>query len=38
MDRFLHDYYDERGWDEEGKPALEKLLDLKLEEVAEKLW
>jgi aldehyde:ferredoxin oxidoreductase len=34
VDRFLQDYFDERGWDQEGKPSLEKLLDLGLERVA----
>jgi aldehyde:ferredoxin oxidoreductase len=38
LDRFIHDYYDERGWDEGGRPTLEKLLDLGLEEVAGTLY
>jgi aldehyde:ferredoxin oxidoreductase len=36
--RFLRDYYEERGWDEKGRPTVEKLLDLGLEEVAEALY
>jgi aldehyde:ferredoxin oxidoreductase len=38
LDRFILDYYDERGWDEGGRPTLEKLLDLGLEEVAGTLY
>lgn len=35
---YLRDYYHERGWDEEGRPTLEKLLDLELEDVAGALY
>lgn len=36
--KFLDDYYEERGWDvEKGVPTREKLLDLGLKSVAEDL-
>lgn len=38
VDQFLLDYYDERGWDAEGRPTMEKLLDLGLEDVAQGLY
>jgi aldehyde:ferredoxin oxidoreductase len=37
-DRFLDDYYEERGWDvERGIPTREKLLELGLEDAAEEV-
>jgi len=37
-DRFLDDYYQERGWDvETGIPTREKLLELGLPEAAEEI-
>jgi aldehyde:ferredoxin oxidoreductase len=33
----LHEYYEARGWTEEGKPSHEKLIELGLEAVAEQL-
>jgi aldehyde:ferredoxin oxidoreductase len=38
VDQFLLDYYEERWWDAEGRPTLEKLLDLGLQEVAGGLY
>ncbi len=37
-DKLLDDYYRERGWDGEGRPTREKLLELGLEDVARDLW
>ncbi|RLG00632.1 MAG: hypothetical protein DRN47_01035 [Candidatus Wolframiiraptor sp.] len=34
----LKTYYQLRGWDESGKPTKEKLISLRLEDVAEKLY
>lgn len=34
----LKTYYQLRGWDESGRPTREKLISLRLEEVAEKLY
>ena len=34
----LRSYYRLRGWDERGWPTREKLLELGLEEAAEKLY
>src|SRR6266545_6467182 len=35
----LNAYYEARGWDlDSGKPSKEKLLDLRLDDVAEDLW
>jgi len=36
-ERFLDDYYEERGWSGRGIPTKEKLLDLGLKEAAEEL-
>jgi len=37
-DRFLDDYYQERGWDvDKGIPTREKLLELGLAEAAEEM-
>lgn len=36
--RLLKLYYRKRGWDEDGKPTKEKLMELGLEEAAEKLY
>ncbi len=38
MEQMLDDYYDERGWDRErGAPTLEKLRELGLEDVADRI-
>jgi aldehyde:ferredoxin oxidoreductase len=38
VDRLIEDYYDERGWDPKtGIPTKEKLVELKLEDIAEDL-
>jgi aldehyde:ferredoxin oxidoreductase len=37
VDMFLDDYYEERGWNKDGVPTREKLLELGLEKVLEDL-
>ena len=38
VNRFLLDYYEERGWNQEGIPTKDKLVKLGLEDVAGKLY
>ena len=38
VDGFLQDYYEERGWNQEGMPTKEKLMELGLEDVTGKLY
>ena len=38
MERFLDNYYDERGWERDGKPKREKLKELSLYDVERKLY
>ena len=38
MERLLDSYYDERGWERDGKPKREKLRELSLNFVEEKLY
>jgi aldehyde:ferredoxin oxidoreductase len=38
VDKYLLDYYDERGWGADGKPTMEKLMDLGLDDVAKALY
>jgi len=37
VDMFLDDYYEERGWNKDGVPTREKLLELGLEKILEDL-